>query len=235
MKTLIIAATMCAASLNVDSSQAKPTVAQYGSWRSPISAQMLVQGAVRFGDVATDGDTVYWIEGRPEEQGRYVIVRRTANGTIEDVLPTPYSARTTVHEYGGGALAVYDGTIYFTNYADQQIWQFKPGHAPQPITAEPKMRFADYQFYAVRNRLVAVGEDHAENDHEPANRIVAVALDDGKFTTLAEGADFYSNPRVSPNGKSLSWLEWNHPNMPWDGSELMVAPIEADGSLGEPR
>ena len=235
MKTLIIAAAMCAASLNVDSSQAKPTVAQYGSWRSPISAQMLVQGAVRFGDVATDGDTVYWIEGRPEEQGRYVIVRRTANGTIEDVLPTPFSARTTVHEYGGGALAAYDGTIFFTNYADQQIWQFKPGHAPQPITAEPKMRFADYQYDASRNRLVAVGEDHAQNDHEPANRIVAVALDDGNVTTLAKGADFYSNPRISPNGKSLSWLQWHHPNMPWDGSELLVAPIEADGSLGKPR
>ena len=235
MKTLLIAAAMCAAPLNIDSSQAKPTVAPYGSWRSPISAQMLVQGAVRFGDIATDGDTVYWIEGRPEEQGRYVIVRRTADGTIEDVLPKPFSARTTVHEYGGGALAVYDGTIFFTNYADQQVWQIMPGHAPQAITAEAKMRFADYAYDASRNRLVAVGEDHAQNDHEPANRIVAVALGDGKVTTLAEGADFYSNPRISPNGKSLSWLQWHHPNMPWDGSELMVAPIEADGSLGKPR
>ena len=123
---------------------AAPTVAPFGSWRSPISTQMLVEGAVRFGDVATDGDTVYWIEGRPEEAGRYVIVRRTPDGKIDDILPPPFSARTTVHEYGGGALAVSDGVIYFTNYADQRLWRLKPGKAPQPITAESKLRFADF-------------------------------------------------------------------------------------------
>src|SRR5215211_4889929 len=98
---------MCAAALSTDfsdSAAAKPTIAPYGSWRSPISSQMLVQGAIRFGDVVTDGETVYWVEGRPEEQGRYAIVRRTPDGKVDDILPAPFSVRTTVHEYGGGAL-----------------------------------------------------------------------------------------------------------------------------------
>ena len=188
---------------------------------------MLVQGAVRFGDVATDGEDLYWVEGRPEEEGRYVIVRRTADGKIDDVLPKPFSARTTVHEYGGGAIAVHEGTVYFTNYADQRLWQIAPGEEPQPITPEGKLRFADFVFDASRNRLIAVCEDHSESDHEPANRIVSVSLADGKVSTLVEGADFYSNPRLSPNGRELSWLAWHHPNMPWDGTELFVAPFAA--------
>lgn len=212
-----------------------PTVAPYGSWRSPISTTMLVQGAVRFGDVAVDGDTLYWVEGRPQEEGRYVICRRTIDGRIDDVLPKPFSARTTVHEYGGGAIAVHDGTVFFSNYADQRLWRIQPGGEPQPITAESKLRFADFVCDAARNQLIAVCEDHGNSDHEPTNRIVAIDLDDGRITTLVEGADFYSTPRVSPDGWQLAWLEWHHPNMPWDGTELWVAPFIADGSLGPRR
>src|SRR6476661_2659352 len=130
MKPFLIVFAMCALDLSKglsDSAAAKPTVAPYGSWRSPISAKMLVQGAVRFGDVATDGETLYWVEGRPEEQGRYAIVRRTPDGTVDDILPAPFSARTTVHEYGGGALTAASGIVYFTNYADQRLWQIKQG------------------------------------------------------------------------------------------------------------
>jgi dipeptidyl aminopeptidase/acylaminoacyl peptidase len=216
-------------------SAAEPAEAPYGSWQSPISAEMLVQGAVRFGDVSIDGGTVYWVEGRPQEEGRYVIVRRQPDGTIDDVLPPPFSARTTVHEYGGGALLAVDGTIFFTNYADQRIWRMKPGETPQPVSAEGKQRFADYVLDFARNRLVAVCEDHSAGEQEPANRIVAVDLAHGSVTTLVENADFYSNPRISPDGRQLSWLAWNHPNMPWDGSELFVAPIGDNGTLGEAR
>jgi dipeptidyl aminopeptidase/acylaminoacyl peptidase len=234
MKLFIFALIMSAA-IPSEASNAKPTVAPFGSWRSPISSQMLVQGAVRFGDVATDGDTVYWVEGRPQEQGRYVIVRRTPQGKVEDVLPAPLSARTTVHEYGGGALAAFDGVVYFTNYADQRLYRIKPGAAPEPLTAESMLRFADFDFDSKRNRLVCICEDHSANDHEPANRVVAVDLTSGEVTTLVEGADFYSNPRISPDGSRLSWLQWHHPNMPWDGSELFVAPLDADGVLGDLR
>jgi dipeptidyl aminopeptidase/acylaminoacyl peptidase len=214
---------------------AAPTVAPYGSWRSPISTHMLVEGAVRFYDVVTDGDTVYWTEGRPEEAGRYVIVRRTPDGKLDNILPAPFSARTTVHEYGGGALAVSDGVIYFTNYADQRLYRLLPGKAPQPITAESKLRFADFVHDGRRNRLIAVCEDHTNDAHEPANRIVAVNLKDGNVATLVEGADFYSNPRVNPDGGQLSWLHWHHPNMPWDGTELFVAPITHEGTIGPSR
>jgi dipeptidyl aminopeptidase/acylaminoacyl peptidase len=213
----------------------QPVEAPFGSWHSPISAAMLVRGAVRFGDVSIDGDTVYWIEGRPQEEGRYVIVRRRPDGTIDDVLPRPFSARTLLNEYGGGGLLAADGAIFFTNYADQRIWQIRPGESPRPVTAESKRRFADYVLDTARSRLIAICEDHTHGDEEPVNSIVAVDLADGKVTTLMGGADFYSNPRLSPDGRQLAWLAWNHPNMPWDGTELFVAPISTDGTLGAAR
>lgn len=216
-------------------SSAEPTIAHYGSWRSPITAQMLVEKSVRFGDMSLDGDTLYWIEGRPEEQGRNVIVRRTADGQIEDVLPAPFSARTTVHEYGGGALLASAGTVYFSNFTDQRLWKLTPGEPPQPLTAEGKLRFADFVHDQPNQRLICVCEDHTQSDQEAITRIVAVDLANGKVTTLVEGADFYSTPRLSPDGRQLAWLSWNHPNMPWDGTVLSVAPIMDDGTLGKAR
>ncbi|MEX0611370.1 MAG: prolyl oligopeptidase family serine peptidase [Pirellulales bacterium] len=244
MKHRLIPLAMLFAVFSAGSSQlaaSEPIEAPYGSWRSPISTQMLVQGAVRFGDMSIDGDTLYWVELRPEEEGRYAVVRRTAEGTIEDVLPKPFSARTLVHEYGGGALLASGGEIFFTNYEDQRIWRMTPGETPQPVTAEGRLRFADFVHDAPRNRLIAVCEDHTSGDDEPANRIVAVSLADGKITPLVEGADFYSDPRISPDQPSggarrqLAWLSWNHPNMPWDGTQLFVAAFESDGSLGSHR
>jgi dipeptidyl aminopeptidase/acylaminoacyl peptidase len=214
---------------------AGPTVAPYGSWRSPISARMLVEKSVWFGDMWLDGDVLYWVEVRPEEQGRYVVVRRTPDGKIQDVLPAPYSARTLAHEYGGGALLASDGTVYFTNYADQRIWRVAPGDAPQAITAEAPARFADLVHDRARNRLICVAEDHSREGQEAVNRLVAVDLNDGRLTTLVEGADFYSSPCLSPDGRQLAWLCWHHPNMPWDGTELFVASVDEAGALGTPR
>jgi len=216
-------------------SAATPAVAPFGSWKSPISAEMLVAKSVRFGDLSIDGDTLYWLEGRPEEQGRYAIVRRTPDGKIEDVLPPPWSARTTAHEYGGGAFLPAGGVVYFSNYDDQRIWRIKPGEQPQPLTPAGKQRFADYVLDAKRNRLISVCEDHSVGDAEPANRIVAVDLATGSVTPLVAGANFYSTPCVSPDGSQLAWLAWNHPNMPWDDTAVYVAPIHADGTLGESR
>jgi dipeptidyl aminopeptidase/acylaminoacyl peptidase len=215
---------------------AEPAIAPYGSWRSPITTQMLVQGSVRFGDMSVDGDTAYWVEMRPEEKGRYAIVRRTPDGTVEDVLPPPQSARTLANEYGGGGLLASHGNVYFSNYADQRIWRIAAGQAePRAVTPDAKLRFADFVHDARRNRLIAVCEDHTTTDDEPPNRIVAVNLQDGSITTLIEGADFYSNPRVSPDGRQLSWLAWNHPNMPWDDTELFVAKFSDNGSLSPAR
>jgi dipeptidyl aminopeptidase/acylaminoacyl peptidase len=235
-RTRLLSLLMCAASFVADAkSNAAPEVAPFGSWKSPITAQMLVAKSVRFGDLSIDGDTVYWSESRPEEQGRSVIVRRTPDGKIEDVLPQPFSARTTANEYGGGAFLAAAGKVYFSNYADQRVWRIAPGQLPQPLTPEGKLRFADFVLDAKHNRLIAVCEDHSTGDAEPTNRLVAVDLADGKVTPLVKGADFYSNPSVSPGGQQLAWLSWNHPNMPWDGTELHVAPIDADGKLGKSR
>lgn len=236
MTRIIMCATFAAGAAG-DSAGAEPAIAPYGAWRSPITTQLLVQGAVRFGDMSLDASdgTLYWVESRPQEQGRYVVVRRTREGRIDDALPAPFSARTLANEYGGGALLASGGTVYFTNHADQRIWQVVPGHAPQPITPEGRLRFADFVHDATHNRLISVCEDHSATDDEPPQRIVAVDLASGAVTTLVEGADFYSNPRISPNGQQLAWLAWNHPNMPWDDTELFVAPVAQDGSLGAVR
>lgn len=212
-----------------------PHIAPFGSWKSPISAEMLVAKSVRFGDLSIDGDEVYWSELRPEEQGRVVIVRRSADGTIDEVLPPPYSARTTANEYGGGAFLAADGVVYFSNYVDQRIWRIRPGERPQPLTPDKKLRFADYVLDANQRRLIGVCEDHFARDDEPPNRIVAIDLATGALTPLVEGADFYSTPVVNPDGTQLAWIEWNHPNMPWDDTALYTAPIYADGSLGPAR
>ena len=216
-----------------------PTTSPYGSWQSPITTHMLVEGTVRIGDISVDGNVLYWVESRPEEQGRYVIARRDAEGVVHDLLPSPFSARTLVHEYGGGALLASAGTVYFSNYTDQRIWSVIPGETPEdaalrPITPEGDLRFADFVHDPTRNRLISVCEDHHGND-EASNRIVAIDLESGQLTTLVEGSDFYSNPRVSPNSRQLAWLSWHHPNMPWDGTELFVASFDENGLLEESR
>jgi dipeptidyl aminopeptidase/acylaminoacyl peptidase len=239
MKRAFLVLTMLAGAFSAgtarDAAAAAPAPATYGSWRSPITAEMLVHGTVRFGDMCLDGQTLYWVESRPEEAGRYVIVRRTPDGTITDMLPSPYSARTLVHEYGGGAMLASQEIVYFSNYADQRIWRIRPGEHPEAVTAAGKLRFADFVHDLSRNRLISVCEDHTPGDHQPVNRLVSIDLDGGAIRTLVEGHDFYSNPRLSPDGRQLAWLSWDHPNMPWDGTELFVAQFMPDGSLDKPR
>jgi dipeptidyl aminopeptidase/acylaminoacyl peptidase len=204
------------------------TVAPYGSWKSPITADLLLSGSVNLSQPRLDGGDVYWLEGRPAERGRQVVVRRAADGTTADVTPPGFNARTRVHEYGGGDYAVHDGVVTFANDADQRLYVQRPGQAPQPLTAESQSRYADMQIDAARGRLLVVREDHS-GPGEAVNTLVAIALDDGAIITLAAGNDFYSSPRLSPDGRRLAWLTWNHPNMPWDGTELWLAELDGDG------
>jgi dipeptidyl aminopeptidase/acylaminoacyl peptidase len=197
----------------------------FGSWPSPLSAARVTAGALRLDQIQLDGSDVYWIEGRASEAGRNVVVRRAPSGEITDVTPPGFNVRSRVHEYGGGAYAVDRGTIFFSNFADQRIYRQDPDAAPVAITDEGSF-YADFRFDRFRNRLVGVRETHLPG-REPANDISAVP-----GGVLVEGADFYSDPIVSPDGKFLAWLQWHHPNMPWDGSELWVAVFNADGSLG---
>jgi dipeptidyl aminopeptidase/acylaminoacyl peptidase len=210
-----------------------PTIAPYGSWKSPITADLIARGAVRLMQIVLDGEDVYWLESRPAEGGRYVIVKRTPDGKISDITPAPFYTRTTVHEYGGGDFAVSNGTVYFSNFKDQRLYVQKPGAAPQPLTPAKALRYADAVLDAQRNRLICVREDHTVAGREAVNTIVSVQLDGDPEggRVLLSGNDFYSSPRLSPDGSKFAWLTWNHPNMPWDGTELWVAKIADDGSL----
>ena len=211
-------------------------VAPYGSWKSPITSDLIVSETIKFEQVVLDGSDMYWIERRPAESGRCVIVRRTPDGTITDMLPPPYNARTSVHEYGGGSFSVSDGTIYFSNFSDQHVYRLIPGSTPQPIAFAEQMRYADYVIDHRRNRIICVREDHTLSEHEPANTLVSVSLDgSGKSRVLVSGNDFYSSPRLSPDGSHLAWLTWNHPNMPWDSTELWVGTLAEDGSIIQPQ
>ena len=214
-------------------SQEIKRIAPFGSWTSPVSADTVVKGGIRAGGLWLDGDDLYWLEGRPIEKGRNVLVKRSGDGSITDVLPPPFDARSRVHEYGGGACAIDSGRIFFSNLPDNRIYVIAGEAQPRALTPESKMRFADLTIDRHHDRLLAVGEDHAGSDHAPDNSIVAISLDgQAAPTTLLSGHDFYSNPRVSPDGSQLCWLSWNQPNMPWDGTELWCAQIHSDGSLG---
>ena len=195
----------------------------YGSWPSPITAASLVERAVSLSDLRAGAGALYWSESRPAEAGRQVIVRWVPGGDPVDVLPPPFSARTTVHEYGGGAFCVAGGTVFFSNFDDQRLYRLDAGGEPQPIAEGG--RFADCDVHG--DRLACVRERHLEGG-EVVNDIVEVQ--DGKLTVVAAGHDFYAAPRFAPDGR-LAWLAWDHPRMPWDGTVLEPGP----GSRSEGR
>ncbi len=238
------------------------SVSPYGSWKSPITSDLIVSGTVGLGQVMIDGDDVYWAELRPAEGGRVVVVRRSPNGVKEDLMPAPFNVRTRAHEYGGGSYAVADGKVYFSNFADQRLYCVEGRDAePRPMTlAGVDRRYADAVIDQQHKRLIAVREDHTDAGREAVNSIVGLPLDGygddarrvagsgadgdsvmhrsdegGGEVVLISGHDFYSSLRVSPDGTRLAWLAWNHPNMPWDGCELWVGELAADGSLKQPE
>ena len=216
------------------------TTAPYGSWRSPITADLLVENVVRLSSVSTVGGDVYWVEGRPSEGGRQQLVRRGGGGLV-DVLPDGYAVRTLAHEYGGRSYVVGgDGTVFFSNFTDQRLYRLTPGaDAPEALTDEPSpalsVRFADPVVSGDGSWIVCVRERHlGPSAIDVVNDVVCIPTDGSRApAVLADGRDFFSAPRLSPDGASLCWLSWDHPNMPWDGTVLSVAPF-ADGRLVGP-
>jgi len=208
----------------------------YGSWPSVFSAAMVAQSGVRLGAVSVDGGDIYWLEGRPSEAGRTVLVRRTADGSISEITPPPFNVRTRVHEYGGGAYVVADGVAYFSNFSDQRIYragagELSPAH---PLTPEGRWHFADATVDRRRRRLICVREDHTAAGREPENALVAIPLDatdPSPGEVLTSGYDFYSTPRLSADSRRLTWICWRHPHMPWDETELWVADVTEGGAL----
>lgn len=202
-----------------------------GTWASAISAQLVASAATRYAELRLDGGDVYWLEGRPSEKGRSVIVRRRQD-VNKDMLPAPYSARSRVHEYGGGAYTVHAGTIWFVNDADQQVYKSVDGKVSQ-VTSEINCRYADLQYNAVHQCLYAVREDYRdEQAGEPVNTLVRIL--DHAVQVLAAGDDFYASPTLSPDAQYLVWLSWQHPCMPWDQTVLWQARVTGDGGVEAP-
>ena len=227
--------------------------APYGTWTSPIPAQVVAAQGLRLGFPSIDGDDIYWLEGRPAESGRSVLVRRTPDGTTADVTPADTNVRTRVHEYGGGAYLVANGTAYYSNFADQRVYRIlvrgrgeggrgkeeaERGTVREALTPDGAWFYADFDLDRRRQRLVCVREDHTDATREAVTTIVSIPVGAATAeapTVLASGYDFYSTPRLSPDGSRLSWICWRHPNMPWDGTELWVADVTAAGALTNQR
>ena len=202
-------------------------IAPYGSWKSPITSDLIGSETIALGQIALEGNDTYWVEVRPSEGGRYVIVR-LSNEKASDVTPPPYSARTRVHEYGGGAYTVKDGIVYFANFSDQRVYRQKVGEDPVPITPEGALRYADI-VVDKRGTLICVQEDHTYSDREAVNTLVRIKPESGNSQNLVSGNDFYSTPRFNSDQTKLAWLTWNHPCMPWDHTELWVAEYSSEG------
>jgi dienelactone hydrolase len=212
-----------------------PRVSQYGAWTSPITADLTAASAISLITAAVDGPDIYWIESHPNEGGRYTVVRRQPNGSLNECTPSGFYVRSTVHEYGGGAFTVSDGVIYFVNFKDQHLYRQPLGKQPKLLTPGDGCRYADIVLDTRRNRLVCVREDH-RGVGQAVNTIVGVSEEgDNNGQVLTAGNDFYSSPRLSPDGARLAYLTWNHPHMPWDGCELWVAEIDTAGVLNAPR
>ncbi|HZI18887.1 MAG TPA: S9 family peptidase [Pyrinomonadaceae bacterium] len=220
--------------------------APYGSWKSPVTSDLIVTDSVGLGQIALDGGDVYWLEMRPSEGGRTCLVRRDAAGRTSDVTPQGFNARTRVHEYGGGDFVVSGRTLFFSNFADQRLYRQdrEDGEGggygePRPVTPGGPFRYADACVDRRRARLVCVREEQAAEGSEPINTIVSIDADgagnEGGGHVLAAGHDFYAAPRLSPDGRRLAWLSWDHPNMPWDGCELWVAELDEAGQVSSSR
>ena len=221
--------------------QEQPTKrsAPYGAWPSPFPVSLLTAGVVGLGEIRAAGGVRWWLEGRPDENGRQSLWRRGPDGSLTRLTPEGFNARTRVHEYGGAAYLVDGDLVIVSDFDSGRLHQVLTPGVVEPITPERSWRFADLVVDRRRGRLIGVREDHepatvAEHG-EAANSIVSIDLASGEVTPLIEGADFYAAPRLSPDGSHLSWLVWHHPNMPWDGTELKLANVGADGSIGPAR
>lgn len=216
-------------------------VAPYGSWRSPFTADLLTSDFTGLSACRLDSEDIYWLELRPREAGRSVLVRQPADGACADVTPAPFDVRSRVHEYGGGAYAVLDGLVVFVNQADQRIYRVDAtagGGKPRPITPTGDFRYGDLRIDGRRQHILCVREDHSLADSEPVNTLVSIELsgpnDDGG-QIIVSGSDFVSSPRLDSTGDRLAWVTWDHPNMPWDGSTLWIGSLSQSGELSDAR
>jgi dipeptidyl aminopeptidase/acylaminoacyl peptidase len=206
----------------------------YGTWKSPITSDLIVAESISILDCALDGDDILWAESRPQEGGRSVVMRQTSGGEIEDLLPPSFNARTRVHEYGGGAWCFADDALLFSNFDDQHLYRVLPRGTPELISSTKGRRYADGIWDQRRQRLISVIEDHGASSGEAVNAIASIPMDGTEPTPiLASGHDFFSSPCLSPDGDQLAWLSWDHPNMPWVGTHLWLGTFDGEGGLSD--
>jgi len=212
----------------------------YGSWPSPLDPATVAGDSLSFGHLVLDDETPYWVERRPAEDGRGVVMRADADGPTP-MTPDDHDVRTLVHEYGGGDFTVVDGDVVYARFDDQRLYRVGADTEATPLTPEPpgacSARYADLEATAAGDCLYCVRERHHGPDaaEEAVTELVTVPATGGDPTVVASGQDFYAFPRLSPAGDRLAWTAWNHPQMPWDGTTLRVAPVRGDGTLGDAR
>ncbi|KAK3039385.1 hypothetical protein RJ639_027634 [Escallonia herrerae] len=217
--------------------------APYGSWTSPITADVVSGAEKRLGGSAVDSHgRLFWLESRPTESGRSVLVKGPDKAGDEptDITPKEFAVRTVAQEYGGGAFTISGDTVIFSNYKDQRLYKQsieRKDSTPVPLTPDyggPLVSYADGVFDTRFSRYVTVREDRRKSSLNPATTIVSIDLDNESIQepkVLVCGSDFYAFPRLDAKGKRIAWIEWSHPNMPWDRSELWVGYISDNGDI----
>jgi len=214
----------------------KKQKAAFGSWKSPITTDLMLSDSVGLGEISVFNNDVYWIEMRPQEKGRYVIVKCTSDGKHTDAIPAEFNARTRVHEYGGGSYLMTEQGLVFSNFSDQALYLINEDNNCIKLTNNETCRYADMVYDKNNERLICVREEHSNKKVEAINTIVAISLaEPTDELVLMEGADFYSNPRINLDGTQLCWVSWQHPNMPWDDTHLYRAEINNKGKLEVPQ
>lgn len=213
----------------------------YGSWATPITSAVIVTSAARLREAAVDGNDVLWAESRPEEGGRIQLVRRGAGGRTTELLGSNFNARTAVHEYGGAAWWARDGVVWFANWTDQRLYRIAAdSRDPVALTPEPEAprgdRYADGDLSPDGAQLVCIREHHPAGGRGAGDvRNELVVLDPGhpgEPAPIVTGPDFVAHPRFCADGSRLCWLEWDHPDMPWDGTRLKVRALADGGATG---
>jgi len=216
------------------------TTTSYGTWTSPITAEMIAEGSSSILNMQIHDNATYWCEFRPTNKGRYTIVKRDFSGKTQDATDPEFNVRTFVHEYGAGAFTASKGIIYASNAKDSAIYIIKPGHTPHKLTEGQttvklgdKLTWKGARFTDLRVTsagLIAIGECH-EPGQLVENFLALINTSKGTYQKIASGYDFFASPAVSPDGKKIAWLCWNLPNMPWTKSELWIGDLSSAGTV----